>query len=86
MSLTTHRCVPDLSGLPTKLLVYVVRDAAAPAPVVRWYGRDGSTPMQASAQRLRMPVDRSPDGLSAKEYEKVQRFPAQLDLVLWAPS
>ncbi|MEN0012379.1 MAG: hypothetical protein AAGC46_03380, partial [Solirubrobacteraceae bacterium] len=82
------RCIPVKTDPPTHLLVYGIRSAGAPAPVVRWYSRSG-TPgapiaMQASAQHLHMAVDKSPDGLDASERALVATFPDRLDLVLWA--
>lgn len=83
MTVKTGRCVPVATDPPTRMLVYVVRAAGAPSPVVRWGASGSPIPMQASEQRLRMPVDRSPDGLSPQEQVQVARYPAHIDLVLW---
>ena len=87
MNEATGRCVPVETDPPTRLLVYGVRAADAPRPVVRWYSRTGPgapIEMQASQQRLRVVVDKSPDGLSPDEFRRVQAYPDRLDVVLWA--
>jgi hypothetical protein len=83
----TGRCVPIKVDPATRLLVFGVRAAGAPRPVVRWYADGGlgaPIAMRASEHQLRMSVDHSPDGLSAAEQKIVAGYPDHLDLVLWA--
>ncbi len=84
MNFKKRRCIPIETDPPTRMLVYGITSADGPAPVVRWGASGVPQAMAPSAERLRMPVDRSPEGLSPAEQRQVARYPAEIDLVLWA--
>lgn len=80
-----RRLIPDPSQRPaTRFLAMAVREAGAPAPVVRWASGGASFPMRRSDGELLLPVDHSPLGLDRRERSKLASYPRELRLALWA--
>lgn len=80
-----RRFIPDPSQRPaTRFLAMAVREAGAPAPVVRWVSGGEAFPMRRANRELLLQIDHSPLGLDRREQRKIATYPQSLRLALWA--